>query len=60
MSDEKKDPQATQELNSDELGHVSGGLLPAVNQIKSVKLAGDGSVMPTDQVSLNFTKVQKV
>ena len=55
---EKQDPaDDTQELSAEELERVSGGptavermLLPAVKQ---------GPVIPTDQVSLNFTKFAK-
>ncbi len=60
MSETKKPGQAdadeTQELTAEELDRVSGGptavermLLPAVKP---------GQVVPTDQFSLNFTKVK--
>lgn len=57
-------------LDLDALARVRGGLLPAVRSItdgtsNTLKLspyalkiaAGDGSVMPTDQFSLNFGKI---
>ncbi len=55
--DENQNPaDDTQELSADELDQVSGGptavermLLPAVKAAPAI---------PTDQVSLNFTKVQ--
>ena len=67
MSEQKKQDEQQvekdQELNTEQLEQVNGGiligmLLPAVQKVRQAAL-GDGSVVPTDQVSLNFTKVGK-
>lgn len=67
MTEQTKQPEQTeqkaekdQELNTEQLEQVNGGiligmLLPAVQKVRQAAL-GDGSVVPTDQVSLNFTK----
>jgi len=64
MSEQKKQDEQQvekdQELNTEQLEQVNGGiligmLLPAVQKVRQAAL-GDGSVVPTDQVSLNFTK----
>ena len=70
MSEQKKQaeeqPQG-QELSAEQLEQVNGGILIGLSQasvaVQKVlpavqKVVGDGSVMPTDQFSLNFQKVK--
>jgi hypothetical protein len=70
MTEQKKQGQepadASQELTAEQLEQVNGGVLiglsqpsalPAVQKVREAAM-GDGSVMPTDQFSLNFTKVR--
>ncbi len=69
MSEQKKpggEQTEGQELGSEQLEQVSGGILiglrpggaTAVQKVLPAvqKAMGDGSVVPTDQISLNFTK----